>query len=120
ARDAARNPLFDVIFALHNMEIPGNQIPGLKFSPYSFETGISQFDLILIGFEDREKLKMQFIYSSNLFRKETVQRFSRYFREVMEAVLENKEIKIWDIEISHDLVEPKAEIFQEASGDFSF
>jgi len=120
ARDAARNPLFDVIFALHNMELPRVRVPGVKFSPYSFDAGISQFDLILIGFEDREKLKMQFTYCSDLFRKQTVQRFIRYFREVMEAVLANKEVKISDIEISHDLVEPKAAIFHEARGDFEF
>ncbi|MCP4218387.1 MAG: hypothetical protein GY765_27370, partial [bacterium] len=50
-RDASRNTLFDVLFALHNVEIPRLEVPGITLEPYPFETNSSKFDL---NWEGRE------------------------------------------------------------------
>jgi len=40
-RDAGRNPLFDVMFVLQNVDFPEIEITGLKLTPYDYERRIS-------------------------------------------------------------------------------
>ncbi|MCP4151887.1 MAG: amino acid adenylation domain-containing protein, partial [bacterium] len=118
--DASRNPVFDVLFVFQNTDIPELEIPGLKLSPYSYDIGISVFDLIMIGHEDKGKLKLEYLYNKALFKHETIQRYSEYLKEIIDTVLENKNIVIKDITISSGLVEPEAAFLEEADGDFDF
>ncbi|MCU0290146.1 MAG: condensation domain-containing protein, partial [Acidobacteria bacterium] len=50
-RDTGRNPLFDVVIALQNIDIPGVQIPGLTLKPYEYEKGTAIFDMTWQIFE---------------------------------------------------------------------
>ncbi|HLP48669.1 MAG TPA: condensation domain-containing protein, partial [Candidatus Kapabacteria bacterium] len=98
-RDTSRNPLFDAVFVLQNMDNVGVNIPGLKLSPYPLEDKTAKFDLSLIVVETREKLLFYFEYSTNLFKKETIDRFIAYFVNILQGVIENNEKKISDLEI---------------------
>ncbi|UCH93124.1 MAG: amino acid adenylation domain-containing protein [Candidatus Aminicenantes bacterium] len=98
-RDAARNPLFDVAFALQDLDIPGLDIPGLKLTPYEYETGIAKFDLTFIGENLENKLHFTVEYCTRLFKGETIERFTHYFKRVVTAVLENPEQTIAQIDI---------------------
>ncbi len=56
-RDAGRNPLVQVIFALHNFPRGGSAMPGLAFAPLGGEpgaTGTAKFDLTLYLYEEEE------------------------------------------------------------------
>ncbi|MCK4258362.1 MAG: amino acid adenylation domain-containing protein [Halanaerobiales bacterium] len=103
ARDVSRNPLFDVFFALQNMDMPEVEIPGLKLKPYDFESEVSKFDLSFYGVEiddvDGNSLRFTVEYSTKLFKEETIQRFIGYFMKIVSAVLEESENKLADIEI---------------------
>ncbi|MCP5048865.1 MAG: amino acid adenylation domain-containing protein, partial [bacterium] len=85
-RDTGRNPLFDVMLVLQNMEIPSIEIPGLKLEPLPFERSISKFDLTLLCSESEKRLWCTFEYSTALFKPRTIQRFSRYFINIISAV----------------------------------
>ncbi|MCP4146548.1 MAG: hypothetical protein GY757_02255, partial [bacterium] len=50
-RDIARNPIFDVMFTLLNMEQAQLEIPGLVIKPHPFEKDTSKFDISLTGSE---------------------------------------------------------------------
>jgi tyrocidine synthetase-3 len=98
-RDASRNPLFDVMFILQNMETTEIQIPGMKLKPYKHENNISKFDLTLTGLEAGEKLLFKLEYCTKLFKQETITRFMAYFKRIVSIIQENSKIKISSIAI---------------------
>ncbi|MCU0289343.1 MAG: amino acid adenylation domain-containing protein, partial [Acidobacteria bacterium] len=98
-RDISRNPLFDTMFVLQNMEIVEINIPGLKLSPYPYENKTAKFDLTLTAVEAEEKLLFNFEYSTKLFKEETIDRFITYFKKIVNGVIENKDRRISDFEI---------------------
>jgi hypothetical protein len=46
-------------------------------------------------------------YCTELFKPGTIERFSKYFREIISAVIKNRNVKLKDIRISHDLFDQK-------------
>jgi amino acid adenylation domain-containing protein len=98
-RDTSRNPLFDTMFALQNVDIPGIQIPGLKVKPYPYEIKTAKFDLLLTASESEQGLLFTFEYSTKLFCQATIQRFSQCFVRIIHAATADKEIKLSQIEI---------------------
>ncbi|MFC2155803.1 amino acid adenylation domain-containing protein [Acidobacteriota bacterium] len=119
-RDMSRNPLFDVMFSLQNEEITGITIPGLKLTPYEYVNKTSKFDLILMGFEEANRLVFSLEYSTKLFKKSTIERFIGYFKDITTVVLEDVDIKLLNANVTSHLVSPKSGSAEEASGDFGF
>ncbi len=103
-RDTSRNPIFDVLFGLQNMESQTSEIPvvdisQLKIRPYEDEHRTAKFDLNLTCIENEEKLFCFFEYCTKLFKKETIERFFLYFKQILAAVLMDSNQKISHIEI---------------------
>jgi amino acid adenylation domain-containing protein len=103
-RDTGRNPLFDVMFALQNMETlagntPGLEIPGLELKPYGYENVTSKFDLNLQAAEVGAGLRFKLEYCTKLFSAATIRRLIRYFRRITESVIAAPGIRLADIEI---------------------
>jgi fengycin family lipopeptide synthetase D len=98
-RDTSRNPIFDVMFILQNMETTEIQIPGLKLKPYEYEQNTSKFDLTLTAVETGKKLLFTVEYCTKLFKEETILRFITYFKKILFSIQENSNIKIAGISI---------------------
>jgi amino acid adenylation domain-containing protein len=112
-RDVSRNPLFDVMFTLENLDIPKIEIPGLKLKPYDYKNpGKSWMDIVLQGYDNGTSISFTCYYDSKLFKKETIDRFMKYFREIITTVSRDKETWLKDIPITHDLVEVPSHIPQ--------
>jgi len=94
-RDTGRNPLFDVMFVLQNVE--GQTAPpinpgasreslapgtGLKVRPFDLRRQVSKFDLTLFCEEANGGLVFGLEYSTKLFKVDTIHRFITYFREI--------------------------------------
>jgi amino acid adenylation domain-containing protein len=117
-----RNPLFDVLFTLQNMEADPTYIADrnkadrrnaknndIALKPYSFRNPVSKFDMMVTAVETgKEQIHITLEYAVKLFKPETIQRFIGYFEEVLRAVLENKEQTIEDIKISHGYKQVKS------------
>jgi tyrocidine synthetase-3 len=97
--DKTRNPLFDVMFALQNVDIPILRIPGLTLEPYPYEQHISKFDLNLVGIENNGMLTFAMEYGTAIFKQSTIQRFVDYFKDIVQVVLENRTVLLNKIEI---------------------
>ncbi|HLP58608.1 MAG TPA: amino acid adenylation domain-containing protein [Candidatus Deferrimicrobium sp.] len=100
-RNTGRNPLFDVMLSLENLETPGVRIPGLKLKEYDFEVQTSKFDLTLIAREEEGTLQFSCEYCTKLFKEETILRYIGYFKQALYFLLKNKDftLKIAEIEI---------------------
>ncbi|MCP5104054.1 MAG: amino acid adenylation domain-containing protein, partial [bacterium] len=98
AREGGRNPLFDVMLVLQNMEMPEIEIPGLTVTRNVGERLTSKFDMTLYC-EEEDVLVFYLEYSTALFKRETIERYITYFKTVLSVILEFPHKKIFDIEI---------------------
>jgi len=100
-RNTSRNPLFDVIFTLYNVPVASSSKKELKqiFKPYGYQPKIAKFDMTLFSTETQGKLVFNLEYCTDLFKRETIQRFSKYFRKIATHVLKEPGIKLFNIEI---------------------
>lgn len=97
-RDMGRNPLFDVVFSHENFDFSAFKIPGLEMENYDNGSKISKFDLRLTTVESEDGIFGTFEYATSLFRKETIENFIIYFKQIIAVVLANAEVKIGNIE----------------------
>lgn len=101
-KDISRNPLFDVMFVLQNIEVMGMNVDGLSFAPLNFHNNVSKFDLTLEAIENGDELTFNFEYCTKLFKKETIQRLAGHYTNILAQVINNPQIKLSDIEmLSH-------------------
>ncbi|MCP4217480.1 MAG: amino acid adenylation domain-containing protein, partial [bacterium] len=98
----------------------GRDFAGDNGKPIGYENKTSKYDLTLMGTETGDTIFLRFEYCSRLFKPQTIALFADYFKEITAAVLENPDITLGKITISHQLVEPKLDIGEEAGGDFVF
>ncbi|MCP5045772.1 MAG: amino acid adenylation domain-containing protein, partial [bacterium] len=100
-RDTSRNPLFDVMFQFNNFEVSELKAPRLDADPYDDELKASKFDLTLWGWEGEEDLTFTFEYSTQLFKRETIEVFIRYFKGIVDAVTRDARAAnqtLWEIQ----------------------
>jgi len=97
-RDISRNPLFDVMITFNTLDSTRGT-PAEEEYDGLYEGRISKFDLTLHVRESRDTLFFTFEYSTGLFRKETIQRFSRYFENLLSRIIENPEEKVSAVEM---------------------
>ena len=114
-KENSRNPLFDVMFTVHQRKkYPGEiRQPGgtnLKMKPYGRGFILSQFDLIFYVEEVESEVLFTLLYSKMLFKPDTIQRFTRYYKEITAALVENPDILLKDINVSYDLSRQKIAI----------
>jgi non-ribosomal peptide synthetase component F len=122
-RDTGRNPICDVMFAFQTQEEQGLNLyesMEVKIEPYEYENRTSKFDMVLYAVEEEHLLHCNIEYSTKLFKKETIERFSAYFKDTVTAVLQDSNVKLKDIEISLELTDSKSTISHEAQGAFGF
>jgi amino acid adenylation domain-containing protein len=100
-RDSGRNPLFDVMFALQDLDIPVMAIPGLTLTPLDYAAETAKFDLTFICEKEKsgENLHFAVEYSTKLFKENTIQRFIRYFKRVVSHVVRAPGTRITEIEL---------------------
>jgi amino acid adenylation domain-containing protein len=117
-RVPGRHPLFDVMFSFQAFELTpgpatdeglGLKIPEIERDPEEKDGAAAKFDLLLHGMDGGRILAFEIEYSTRMFRSETVRRYAGYLDQVLSCILEDKEVKLKDIEVSHDLYEKQLE-----------
>ena len=98
-RDLSRNPVFQVMFILHNQPRSVKEIPGLLFSPFKKEFGAAMFDLTVIAQEAEDGLRTTFNYNRDLFDRSTIARMLAHWRRLLEAVVENPRVALSELEL---------------------
>ena len=85
-RNLNRNPLFQVMFVLHNAPNLKVELPGLVMQEIGFESGITKFDLSL-EIVDLGNLHCTFEFNSDLYDESTIRRMAGHFTKLVEAVV---------------------------------
>lgn len=98
-RDLSRNPIFDVMFVMENMEIPANDDEHIRFQIYDYKPKGTKLDLTLKVQERDGAIIGWFQYSTSLFKKGTIHRFKQYYLEVLNGIIDSSNQKVSSIGI---------------------
>ncbi|PJI07373.1 MULTISPECIES: non-ribosomal peptide synthetase [Clostridium] len=98
-RDLSRNPLFDVMFVLQNMEETKVEINDLVFRTYNTNDNVEKFDITITAKEREEEIYFNLSYATSLYKYETIERMKKHLLNIIEETGQNAETKIKDIEL---------------------
>ncbi|MCP5052834.1 MAG: amino acid adenylation domain-containing protein, partial [bacterium] len=99
ARDLSRNPLIDVMLNVLNQDRGPLELNGINAVPLDVPLNVSKVDMTLEAIESEDKLHLELEYSTALFRRETMERFSRHFIDTLNQVVQHPGLPLSQIEI---------------------
>ncbi|MGC4904013.1 amino acid adenylation domain-containing protein, partial [Micromonospora echinospora] len=110
ARSLARHPLFQVLLGSSTRPSTGARVElaGLSVAPYLLGTGTSRFDLYFSVVERHHEdgspagMRGGLEYSTDLFDRETAEKIVARLARVLEAVADEPDLSIRDIELLDD------------------
>jgi hypothetical protein len=106
-RDTSRHPLFDTMLNVHLEEVRvDKRIESLVFGGYQFKANVTQSDF-MIHVIDGDEIYFKWVFGTKIYRRDTVERITKYFLEIASEVLNDINIKLGDISISHGLFDKK-------------
>ncbi|MEC0173210.1 condensation domain-containing protein, partial [Paenibacillus graminis] len=99
-RDFSRNPLFDTMFVLQNMEGYTPDLKNVQMTAYPVNNGIAKFDLTLEAAEEKDgSLRLSLEYCTKLFRRDTVERFLQHYMNIVQHLAGNLDRRLSEIEM---------------------
>ncbi|MBP1176320.1 amino acid adenylation domain-containing protein/non-ribosomal peptide synthase protein (TIGR01720 family) [Paenibacillus sp. PvR133] len=98
-RDLSRNPLFDTLFELDNMDSGTTEFQDLQVTLCPGEQNMAKFDLTLTAMESSEGLVFSFTYADSLYKRSTIKRMADHFLQLIKAVVDEPQTKLSEIEI---------------------
>ena len=96
-RNQARNPLFQVLFALQNSPRAPLALPGLAAQPFDTGGPTTRFDLEWHLTETADGLTGEVHYDAELFDRGTVARMIAHLRVLLEAVVAEPQARISEL-----------------------
>jgi amino acid adenylation domain-containing protein len=78
-REYGRNPMFDTVFTLQNMELPDFRATDVTFKAEPIDTNTAKFDMSWECVSSEEGLIISIEYALDLYSSETVQQFARHY-----------------------------------------
>ncbi|WP_051775961.1 non-ribosomal peptide synthetase [Paenibacillus tyrfis] len=101
-RDLSRNPIFDAMFILQNMEMAEPALDETRLKLYPFDYPVAKFDLTLSISEEGAGLQCSLEYASALFSRETAQRWANCYIELLRQAARNPDIEVRSMSLTGD------------------
>lgn len=98
-RDPGRNPLFDVYFALQNIDMG---IPEDEDGIINFDSGSAKFDLTVTSRVTSKGLIMEWEYAEALYHHKTIERMAQRYETLLSNIVETPNKKLWELDIMDD------------------
>ncbi|KJB88043.1 hypothetical protein AZ66_09755, partial [Paenibacillus sp. E194] len=96
-KDLSRNPLFDAMFVLQNIDRTETEVHGLHFIPQGTSHVTAKFDLTLYASEMNGEMACILQFSTALFRRDTMECMAGHFTELLREVAEDPTRRLGDI-----------------------
>ncbi|APB70031.1 hypothetical protein PPYC1_06520 [Paenibacillus polymyxa] len=96
-RDQSRNPLFDVVFTMQNMDLPVLKSENLTLKVRPFNNTISMFDLTLYIYNWEGQLECIWEYNTALFTEETIKRMADDYFQLLMKLIQNSDEQLTEI-----------------------
>ncbi|WEY90413.1 non-ribosomal peptide synthetase [Bacillus subtilis] len=103
-RDMSRNPLFDVMFVLQNMDQESLELDELCLKPAANNGHqTSKFDLTLYAQEQPHGLlTFQMEFSTDLYKKKTIEKWLQYFINMLLSIIKDNKAALGTINILNE------------------
>ncbi len=98
-RGDGKNPLFDFMFSYQDNEEYDEVLQNTKMERYLLQSNVAKFDLSFQAVCFRDKISICIEYDMSLFREENMERFARYYQNILACIIENGQSQIKDISI---------------------
>lgn len=99
-RDLSRNPLFDTMFVLQNIDQGEQEIEGLRFTPYDNVHPAAKFDLTLTVSEEADgALNCTLEYATAIYKQETADRMAGHFVQLIREAIANPALPLSSLDI---------------------
>lgn len=98
-RDAARNPLFDVMLVMQNNEQMPFCLDGVEAQWVQMAAAVSKFDLTFNIEERNGQFVVNLEYCTDLFKKDSAERILQHYLAVLTQLTENCEQLLSDIKV---------------------
>ena len=86
-RELSHAPIFQVMLTLHNMPIGTLEMADLTFSSVEIPVQGAKYDLTIRLVEVGGALNCSVEYNADLFEEQTIERFTRHYQRLLEAVI---------------------------------
>ncbi len=96
-RVANRHPLFQVMLGLDTGLTEHLSFPGLEVELIELDNGTAKFDLSLLFTLTANDLRIRCEYSSEIFERETIERFLRHFEILLHGALANPKLRLSEL-----------------------
>lgn len=97
---SSRNPLFDTMFVLQNLELPGPESGETRAIPHVLKESWSRFDLVFQAWENADGLLLWVTYSVALFRPDTVRKLAEEYRKLLEQLARRPDIALSELTLT--------------------
>lgn len=87
-----RNPIFDICFNF--LEVTNEQEIDIEV-----QADTAKFDLTLFCFHADDRISFNLEFSTELFKRETAEKYVKYFTEILRQILSDPDIRIKDISL---------------------
>ncbi|MGB5978790.1 MAG: amino acid adenylation domain-containing protein [Cyclobacteriaceae bacterium] len=101
-RNTGKNPLFDIMFTYQNFDISLLEMRGLSIDGFADDHHYSKFDLSLAARTIGEEIQLTFEYYKKLFKPYTIEKFAKYFQNILGQILANPDCTIGEITLTSD------------------
>lgn len=98
-RELSRNPIFDTMFVYEEIETQSTPRGGLTISKYDLDNRSAIFDLTHEVLEIDGALSVSMEYNGDIFEEATIRRFLAFYDRILDAVLEDQERRLEEIEL---------------------
>lgn len=98
-RDPSRNPIFDTMLVMRNMEVNSFVLDGVHIRPYTTPQVMVKFDLLLELLETDGQHKLFLEYATKLFTEETAVRLMDHLLHILDSVMANPQQQLSAIEM---------------------
>lgn len=95
-RNQARNPLFDVVFALQDRGETRFELPGAELRILSEQAQSSKFDLTFTIVKDQDGSHVEWEYAADLFMDETIDYMNRHYIQLLKEIVRDRDQALSD------------------------
>ncbi|MEO2215442.1 non-ribosomal peptide synthase/polyketide synthase [Paenibacillus amylolyticus] len=117
-RDLSRNPLFDTMLVLQNMEETRFELVNVEVRPVELNHPTTKFDFTLNVVEREPGLQLTLEYSRALFNEETVERYLRHFVQLVSQMIAQPEASIGSYELVTSEEKQQLHAFNDTAADY--
>lgn len=99
SRDFNRNPIFDIVFVMQNIDIGQLNMENASIKTYKYKSRISKFDMTFTAVESEDNISLSIEYCTKLFNRTTIERLYKHFESIIQTVINDIDVKLSEIDI---------------------